>query len=218
MYAPQGDTELLARELRRAAVAPGARVLDLCSGTGALAVAAALAGARDVTAVDISLRAVLATWVNARVRGIRVRPLRGDLFSPVAGETFDVILANPPYVPSESDRLPRHGPARAWDAGTRGRAVLDRICASAPTMLASGGTLLMVQSALCDVRTTLGALQSVGMTASVVARRAEPFGPVMLARAALLEERGLARPGHRYQELVVVRADRPRRGSVHMTR
>jgi release factor glutamine methyltransferase len=96
--------------------------------------------------------------------------------------------------------------------GTRvpgGRAVVDRICASAPSMLGSGGTLLMVHSALCGVATTLDSLRAAGLKASVIARRQEPFGPVMLGRAGRLEARGVIRPGQRHEELVVVRADRP---------
>ncbi|HEX2312488.1 MAG TPA: methyltransferase, partial [Thermomonospora sp.] len=99
VYPPQGDTVLLADALREAGVPPGARVLDVCTGTGVVALAAALGGARSVTATDISARAVLAARLNARLRGHSVRVLRGDLVGPVAGEEFDVITANPPYVP-----------------------------------------------------------------------------------------------------------------------
>ncbi|WP_308212362.1 methyltransferase domain-containing protein [Actinomadura madurae] len=98
VYRPQSDTSLLAGELLRAlgqvGAPPGARVLELGTGTGAVALAAARAGCR-VVAVDVSAQAVLAARVNARMRGLPVRVLRGDLFAPVAGEEFDVIVANP---------------------------------------------------------------------------------------------------------------------------
>jgi release factor glutamine methyltransferase len=209
VYPPQGDTWLLAEAVGAEAVTDGMRVLDLCTGSGALAVAAARHGATDVTAVDISWRAVVSSWVNTRVRGVPARVLHGDLLAPVAGERFDLILANPPYVPAADDRLPTGGPARCWDAGTDGRAVLDRICAEAPPLLAPGGVLLLVFSALCGPEATLGQLARAGLSASVVARRAEPFGPVMTARAGLLEARGLIAPGQRYEELVVVRGRAP---------
>jgi release factor glutamine methyltransferase len=209
VYPPQGDTWLLADAVRAELVAEDKRVLDLCAGSGALSVAAARHGATDLTAVDISRRAVLSTWVNTRLRGLHVRVLRGDLLTPVAGERFDLILANPPYVVAAADRLPTGGAARCWDAGTDGRAVLDRICAEAPPFLAPGGVLLLVFSALCGVGKTLDQLGDAGLDASVVTRTIEPFGPVMTSRAALLEERGVIEPGQRHEELVVVRAQAP---------
>jgi release factor glutamine methyltransferase len=205
VYSPQGDTSLLNETVGRASVVSGARVLDVCTGTGAVAMAAALGGAGQVTAIDISCRAVLAARANALVRGVRMRVLRGDLFAPIAGEVFDVIVANPPYVIGGAE--PR-GRARAWDAGPRGRLVLDRICSEAPRHLAPGGTLLIVHSALSGVGASLTALRRAGLRAFVAARRAEPFGPVMRSRAALLERRKIIRPGERSEELVVIRADR----------
>lgn len=205
VYRPQGDTWLLADALRHEDLGRTARVLDLCAGSGALSVAAARMGAADVTAVDTSRRAVLSTWVNTRVRGLFTRVRRGDLFEPVRGERFDVIVANPPYVPSAHDVLPTGGAARCWDAGIDGRGVLDRICVEAPARLAPGGVLLIVFSAVCGVEATLDRLGAAGLDAAVVSRAVAPFGPVMTARAAMLEARGLIAPGQRYEELVVVR-------------
>jgi release factor glutamine methyltransferase len=180
------------------------------TGTGALAMAAARSGAARVTAIDVSTRAVLAARANALLRGLRLRVLRGDLFAPVRGETFDVILANPPYVTSGPGRYLGHRfrGARTWDGGPGGRLILDRICAHAPRHLARDGTLLIVHSAFSGPEASLGALRRAGLRASVVARRPEPFGPVMLSKAAALEALGLVRPGQRYEELVVIRADR----------
>jgi release factor glutamine methyltransferase len=209
VYPPQGDTWLLVDALRAETVTPDLRVLDLCAGSGALSVAAARHGATDLTAVDISWRAVLSTWVNARVRGLRVRVLHGDLLTPVAGERFDLILANPPYVVAADDRLPTGGAARCWDAGTDGRAVLDRICAEAPALLRPGGVMLLVFSALCGADRTVDQLAAAGLDASVVTRTIEPFGPVMTSRAELLEARGVIEPGQRDEELVVVRGRAP---------
>ncbi|HEU5032407.1 MAG TPA: HemK2/MTQ2 family protein methyltransferase, partial [Spirillospora sp.] len=170
------------------------------------ALAAARAGAGRVTAVDLSTRAVLAARANARLNRLPIRVLRGDLFGPVAGQAFDVIVTNPPYVPSGS--APPGRAARWWNGGPDGRALLDRICERAPGRLRRGGTLLIVQSAVSGVQATLDALRAQGMAASVAARRTQPYGPVLRARAADLEAAGLARPGGGFEELVVVRADR----------
>jgi methylase of polypeptide subunit release factors len=109
VFRPHSDTWLLARCLRGQALPRAASVLDVCTGSGALAVAAARHGAGDVTAIDVSRRAVVTARINARLNRVRIRALRGDLFAPVTGERFDVIVSNPPYVPAAGDRLPTRG-------------------------------------------------------------------------------------------------------------
>jgi release factor glutamine methyltransferase len=200
---------MLARALREERPA-GRRVLDLCAGSGVLAVCAAMAGARQVVAVDVSRRAVLACRLNARLNGVRLQAIRGDLVAPLDGARFDLIVSNPPYLPSEDDRLPERGPRRAWEAGRDGRAVLDRICARAPAHLAGGGTMLLVHSSVCGVEETLARLVDAGLEAGVAARHRGPLGPLMAARAGRLEARGLLAPGQRDEEVVVISAVRAR--------
>jgi release factor glutamine methyltransferase len=181
-------------------------VLDVGTGSGALAIAAARAGAATVTAVDVSLRSVATTWLNARLHGAAVTVRRGDLFAPVAGRRFGLVVANPPYVPAATARLPRHRKARCWDAGPDGRALVDRICAGVRDVLAPDGEMLLVHSAVCETDLTLDALGRAGLVPQVLAKTTVPFGPVMRSRAALLESRGLVGPGQREEELVVVGA------------
>nr|WP_196791349.1 HemK2/MTQ2 family protein methyltransferase [Motilibacter aurantiacus] len=207
-YRAQGDTQLLAETLRRRDLAAGRRVLDVGTGGGALALAAARAGASDVTAVDLSLRSVLTARLNSRVNRTPITVRQGDLFAPVRGERFGLVLANPPYVPAASEQLPRHRRGRCWDAGRDGRAVLDRICAGVPDVLAEDGVLLLTHSVLADEQLTLDRLAAAGLTAAVVERALEPFGPVMRQRAAMLEARGLLEPGQESEELVVIEARR----------
>jgi release factor glutamine methyltransferase len=205
VFRPRPDSWMLARALRAERLRPGSRVLDVCTGSGVLAVTAALDGAR-ATAVDISHRAVLCAALNARLNGVRVRALRGDLLAPVRGERFDAIVSNPPYLPAEDDAVPTRGPRRAWDAGRDGRAVLDRLCAEAPAYLHSGGVLLLVHSSLCDTEATLKALAASGLPAAIAARYRGALGPLLYARAPQLEARGLLAAGAREEDVVVVRA------------
>lgn len=207
VFRPRSDTWLLADLIRAEDRIPGSSVLDVCTGSGALAVAAAQGGAREVTAIDVSRRAVVAAWLNARLNGVRVRALCGDLFAPVEDEPFDAIVSNPPYLPASGDALPRSGPARAWDAGRDGRALLDRIVAGAPPLLRPGGLVLLIQSSLSGVDATLERLRAAGLErAEVIARRRGPLGPLLAARAKELETRGLLEPGQREEELVAIRA------------
>lgn len=208
VYAPQEDTELLAGALADEPVPPGADALDVGTGSGALALAAARRGL-CVTAVDVSRRAVWATRLNALRAGVPVRVHRGNLFAPVQDRTFDLILANPPYVPAPAGGARPRGAARAWDAGGDGRMVLDRICREAPTRLRPGGVLLLVQSALSGPDTTIGHLRAAGLKAAVTRRRRIAFGPVLRSRARWLRERGLLPPAENTEELVVVRAELP---------
>jgi release factor glutamine methyltransferase len=211
VHRPISDTWMLAAALRAEAPPAGAALLDLCTGTGALAVWAALRLRAEATAVDVSRRAVLLARVNARLNGVRVRALRGDLLAAVDGEHFDAIVSNPPYVPSEqdTDELPTRGLRRAWDAGRDGRVVLDRICAEAPGRLRPGGVVLLVHSSVNGVQATVDRLAAGGLEADVAARHAGPLGPLMASRAAALEARGLLRPGQRDEEVVVIRGRRP---------
>ncbi|HEX2015774.1 MAG TPA: HemK2/MTQ2 family protein methyltransferase [Solirubrobacteraceae bacterium] len=209
VFTPHSDTWLLAEVMRERGLACGGDVLDLCSGSGALGVAAARAGARSVTAVDVSRRAVLSARLNARLNGVRVHALRGNLFEPVSDRRFDLILSNPPYVPSDSEQLPQRGLGRAWEAGGDGRALLERICSDAPGHLRPGASLLLVHSSVCNTQRTVQALERRGLRVAVLERRRGPLGPLLSARAARLEAAGLLGADEREEELVVIRGQRP---------
>jgi release factor glutamine methyltransferase len=202
VYRAQSDTALLAEVLRDRV--RGRHVLVVGAGTGALAIAAARAGAASVTAVDLSRRSAATTWLNSRLHRVPVAVRCGDLLAPVRGRRFDVVVANPPYVPAATRDPARYRMARCWDGGHDGRLLLDRLCAGLPDVLTDDGTALIVHSEVCGEQATIAAMEAVGLDASVIARAELPFGPVMRARAALLEGRGLIAPGQRAEEIVVV--------------
>jgi release factor glutamine methyltransferase len=208
VFRPRPDSWMLAAHLRAqmTGLPPTPSVLDVCTGSGALAIAGAQAGAGAVTAIDVSRRAVMSVRINARLNGVRVRALRGDLLAPVAGERFDAIVSNPPYLPAEEHELPRRGQRRAWDAGADGRVLLDRICAEAPAHLNPGGFLLLVHSSVCGLEPTVERLEGAGLRVDVLERRRGALGPLLSARAPVLEARGILAPGEREEDVVVVKA------------
>jgi release factor glutamine methyltransferase len=198
---------MLAREAV-ASLRGGDEALELCTGSGAVALEMAAEGAR-VTAIDVSRRSVLTVRLNATLRRLRVRALRGSLFESVAGERFDLIVTNPPYVPAPTDDLPERGARRAWDAGRDGRALIDPICDAAAAHLKAGGAILIIHSSLCGTDATLDRLRATGLEADVVARERGPLGPLMLARVEQLEASGALAPGEREEEVVVIRGSLP---------
>jgi methylase of polypeptide subunit release factors len=117
---------------------PMEAALDLCTGSGIHALLAA-AQARRVCAVDINPRAIRCTRFNALALGIdNLEARQGDLFAPVSGERFDLITANPPFVPSPVNAL------RFRDGGASGEDVQTRIVAGLPHHLATRGMAQMV--------------------------------------------------------------------------
>ncbi|WP_405591175.1 HemK2/MTQ2 family protein methyltransferase [Streptomyces sp. NBC_01190] len=205
VYVPQHDTRALIRAMGREDIGPGTDVLDIGTGSGALAVCAARTGA-CVTAIDIARRAVACARLNAALTRQKVTVRLADLAS--LDHTFDMVVSNPPYVPAPAGKPPVRGIARAWDAGHDGRAVIDRICGAAPTMLRPGGVLLMVHSGLSGAHTTLHHLRRAGLTAEITDRELVPFGPVLRSRAPWLRLRGLLGGNQEAEELVVIRAER----------
>ncbi len=149
---PRPDTETVvevARGTRSDRAAP-CRVLDLCTGTGAIAVSLAKElPAATVIATDVSPAAVAIARRNVERNKFadRVDVRAGDLWDAVAGEHFDLIVSNPPYIASAViatlDAEVRREPVLALDGGADGLAFYDRICAAARAYLEPGGALVV---------------------------------------------------------------------------
>lgn len=207
VYAPQDDSFLLCAELASNSALAGARVLDMCTGSGIAAIEAARCGAREVFAYDISELAVSCAAKNAEANGAPVSTHVGTLTDAASHGLFDVIVSNPPYVPSPHDPV-GSGLHRAWDAGSHGRCVLDLLCTSAVHLLAPDGVVILVQSEFSGIEESISRLRAGGVDAEVVRRRTIEFGPVMLARAAWLEATRRMEKGCRLEELVVIEGRR----------
>ncbi len=134
--------------LRKLRIAPR-RILDLCTGSGCLAILAARAYPRArVDAADLSAPALAVARKNLARHGLagRIRLVRSDLFTALRGERYDLIVCNPPYVASAAMRaLPaeyRYEPGIALAGGKDGLEIVSRILAEAPAHLRAGGLLV----------------------------------------------------------------------------
>jgi release factor glutamine methyltransferase len=148
---PRPDTETLvevALERTRTRSQYG-RALDLCTGSGCVAVAFAKARPTwRVTATDISTDALSLAWENARRAGVAfsLATVAGDLFAAVEIERFELVVANPPYIPSGDIAgldvdVRDFEPRQALDGGADGLALVRAVVASAPGHLVPGGVL-----------------------------------------------------------------------------
>ena len=150
---PRPETETLVLQLIAAAKSqPNVRILDVGTGSGCIAIAAAVnIPSAAVTAIDISPRVLDVARDNAsrHAVGERIRFLEGDLLAPLSShDLFDLIVSNPPYVADgEMATLPAdirlHEPSLALQAGPHGLDVIVRLIADAPAHLASGGVLFI---------------------------------------------------------------------------
>lgn len=140
--------ELIARDFSPWVRAEPRRILDLCTGSGCIGIACAMAfeGA-EVVLADLSDEALAVAQRNIAKHDLadRVRCVSGDLFAPLQGEVFDLIVTNPPYVPTaEWQQLAaeyQQEPRMALDAGDDGMDCVARILAEAPAHLSDEGLL-----------------------------------------------------------------------------
>lgn len=168
---PRPDTELLVEAaLARLADWPAPRVLDLGTGSGAIAISLALeAPHAQVSAVERSPDALAVAAHNAAALGALVRLRQGSWLEPMAGESFELVVSNPPYIrpgdPHLSQGDLRFEPLSALRAEEMGLADIETIIRTAPAHLVKGGWLmlehgydqaeavreLLVQGGFCEV-------------------------------------------------------------------
>jgi release factor glutamine methyltransferase len=148
---------------------PGKHVVDIGTGTGILALAAARSGAASVLAIDINPRAAHAAAENARASGLdmQVKSVCCDLLSSVkSGAHFDVILSNPPFFAGE----PRDLADRAWHAGP-GYRDIALLFDQARAHLAPGGSMYVVLSSHADLGLFDLMITRAGLEARLAAQR-----------------------------------------------
>ena len=145
---PRPDTETLVDwALELLSGMPGEpRIIDLGTGSGAIALAIKHRCPRArVEALDLSAAALAVAQGNAQRLGLDVRFHRGDWWQPLAGQRFELIVSNPPYIAGADPHLPalRHEPLSALTPGGDGLSALQTLIDGAPEHLQPGGWLLL---------------------------------------------------------------------------
>jgi release factor glutamine methyltransferase len=140
VYEPAEDSYLLAEEVEKYAYG---RVLDLGTGTGLQGIVAAVKGC-DVVFADIDENALECARWNCTLNRVEGKFIRTDMFSGLAGMSFDTIIFNPPYLPGKTGKAG----ALALDGGPDGRRLIDKFLLSYDNFLSETGIALIVESSL----------------------------------------------------------------------
>lgn len=167
VYVPSDDSLLLSHHSR--ALSCGS-VLDMGTGCGIQAVLAA-EKAEKVLAVDINEKALSLAKENAKLNqlGHKISFRQSNLFSSIKPEEkFDMIIFNPPYLPTTECEQTSGPLDLAWNGGSDGRMVIDRFLTKFQAYLNKGGSLLMLHCDLADTAKTASKLKSKGFSVEII--------------------------------------------------
>lgn len=180
VYEPSEDSFMLAKGALE--VKQGSKVLEVGCGSGIASICALKAKA-EVLGVDISLDAVECAKENAAKNNFKGKFIQSNLFEKVPKGKFDVIMFNPPYLPTElKDKL--NGPLNhAFDGGKDGRKVLDVFLDQFDNYLKKGGYLLLVQSDLNGPIKTRRKLKKMNYEVEVLFKESFFFETVFIYKA-----------------------------------
>jgi release factor glutamine methyltransferase len=161
VYQPEADTYLLLDAAKKE-VNPGDRILEI--GTGSGLISRELAKVSDVVATDINPHAALC----AQCAGVNV--VRSDLFAGIRG-TFDLILFNPPYLPTQPEERIDDWLEYALDGGETGRAVIERFAAEVGRVLTPHGRILLLISSLTGLSEVVDLFSRQGFKSDIVLKQ-----------------------------------------------
>ncbi len=163
VYEPAEDSFALAKHVSKFAKG---NVLDMGTGSGLQAIVASNEGT-SVLGVDVNPLAVENARFNSELNGSGCEFSESDLFTELESK-FDLIIFNPPYLPTGADEAVPGHINKAWDGGSDGREVIDRFLADAPDFLSPTGAILTLASSLSGIKETIDSLKKKGLKAEVL--------------------------------------------------
>ena len=180
VYEPAEDSFLLADNLD---INSKDEVLEIGAGTGFITIVASKVAGK-VIATDVNDHALKCTIKNAVTnKAYNIELKKGDMFKPVEGQKFDLILFNAPYLPtSEAEKLDNELNA-AFDGGLNGRDIIDRFIEQVRDFLREKGRVQLVQSSLADTEKTISRLEGLGFIAEVTASQKGFFEEIVVITA-----------------------------------
>jgi release factor glutamine methyltransferase len=184
VYEPAEDSFLLADAALKEAK-PGMRILEIGTGSGFVS-AVLLANLKDLLLVATEINPHAARC--AKMNGMEV--IRTDLFKGLKSQRletcFDLILFNPPYLPTSREEKIPGWLNYAFDGGTSGRETLDRFLGQVRDYLKPGGEILVLISSITGLEAVKERMERLGFTVEVVARKKVSFEELMVIRGKLL--------------------------------
>lgn len=182
VYEPAEDSFLLAENLD---IKGTDNILEIGTGTGFIAVVASKKSGK-VIATDINDYAIKCAVKNAVTnKAYNIELRKGDLFEPVSGEKFDLILFNTPYLPTSEDEKLNGKLNAAFDGGLKGREIIDEFLIHVMDHLNENGRVQLVQSSLANNEKTVLKLEELGFEAEITAREKCFFEEIVVITAKL---------------------------------
>jgi len=175
VYQPAEDSKLLADAVVEI-VGPDRRALDVGTGSGYVATRLREEAGVDAVGIDLNPEAC----EQAFEAGVPV--VRGDMFGPFRDGAFDVVVCNPPYLPTPPEREWDDWMERALSGGADGRAVVDPFLDGVGRVLAEGGEAYLLISTLTGPEAVRGYGRERGLESEVVAEESHPFEKLLVVR------------------------------------
>lgn len=182
VYEPSDDSYLLAENLM---IKKGDEVLEIGTGSGIVAINASTL-AKLVIATDINYDALKLAEKNVKINEIKNIDLCfGNLFEPVKNKKFDLILFNPPYLPTEKDDILEDDLNHAFDGGIDGMKVITPFINQVKDYLKCGGKVQMIHSSLSKIQETATQLEKIGFEVEITAHERFFFEEIVLIQGTL---------------------------------
>jgi release factor glutamine methyltransferase len=177
VYEPSDDSYLLAENLL---VEKGDEVLEIGTGTGIIAINASIL-AKSVIVTDINYDALKLAEKNIKTNKIKnIKLCYGNLFEPLTNKKFDLILFNPPYLPTNREEVLEDDLNYAFDGGIDGMKIIKPFLNQLKSHLKDKGKVQMIQSSLSNVEETIHILESQGLKTEITAKERFFFEEIFL--------------------------------------